>query len=180
MTDREIVEEYRNGSQEKAFNALVKAYSERIYWHVRRFVCSHEDADDLVQEVFVKVWKYLPGFRGESELFTWIYKIATNEALNFLHKQKIRAALQFESLTTELERKIDDDPYFNGDNALRLLNKAIASLPEKQKTVFLLRYYDEIPYEQISEITGTSVGALKASYHFAYEKVRGFLEKNKD
>lgn len=180
MTDKEIVEEFHNGSQEKAFNALVKSYSERVYWLIRRFVLSHEDADDLVQEVFLKVWKYFPGFRGESGLFTWIYKIATNEALNFLHRQKIRSVLQFESLSAELERRIDDDPYFDGNNALRMLHKAIATLPEKQKTVFLMRYYDDLPYEEISAITGTSVGALKASYHIAYEKIREHLEKNKD
>ncbi len=180
MTDKEIVEEYNNGSREKAFNELVKTYSERVYWLIRRFVLSHEDADDLVQEVFLKVWKYLPGFRGESGLFTWIYKIATNEALNFLHRQKIRSALQFESLSAELERRIDDDPYFNGNNAVIMLHKAIATLPEKQKTVFLMRYYEELPYEEISAITGTSVGALKASYHIAYEKIREHLEKNKD
>ena len=115
-------------------------------------------------------------FRGDSRLFTWIYRIATNETLNWLHKQKVRAILKFESIDTELADKIDDDPYFNGGEAQRLLFKAIARLPQKQKSVFCLRYFDDLSYEDISEILGTSVGALKASYHFASEKIRAELQ----
>jgi len=177
MTDKEILSLYRGGQQQQAFNEIVKSYSERLYWHVRSLVCSHEDADDLLQEIFIKVWAALPSFRGDAQLFTWIYRIATNETLNFLNKQKVRAALTFESLTDVLERKIEDDPYFNGSEAQRLLSKAIQHLPVKQKTVFCLRYYEEMSYEDISEITGTSVGALKASYHFAYEKIKEELQE---
>ncbi len=177
MTDEEIIGLYRNGQGERAFREIVAAYSERLYWHVRRFVCSHEDTDDLLQEIFIKIWSALPAFRGDSRLFTWIYRIATNETLNWLHKQKVRAILKFESIDTELADRIDDDPYFNGDKAQRLLFKAIARLPQKQKFVFCMRYFDELPYEDISEILGTSVGALKASYHFAAEKIRAELEK---
>ena len=155
----------------------MKKYSERLYWHVRRFVCSHEDTDDLLQEIFLKIWTALPSFRKDAQLFTWIYRIATNETLNFLRRQKVRAALRFQSLDTEMEQRIDDDPYFDGTEAERLLTKAIARLPEKQRLVFSLRYYDEMKYEDIAEITGTSVGALKASYHIAYEKLKaGFKE----
>lgn len=176
MTDEEIIGLYRNGQDERAFKEIVAAYSERLYWHVRRFVCSHEDTDDLLQEIFIKIWSAIPSFRGDSRLFTWIYRIATNETLNWLHKQKVRAILKFESIDTELADKIDDDPYFNGDEAQRLLFKAIAGLPQKQKSVFCLRYFDDLPYEDISEILGTSVGALKASYHFASEKIRAELQ----
>ena len=172
MTDQEIIALWEAGQQERAFNEIVRNYSERLYWHVRRFVCSHEDTDDLLQEIFIKIWAALPSFRGEAQLFTWLYRIATNETLNFLRKQKVRASLRFQSLDAELERRIDEDPYFNGSEAQRLLSKAIAKLPEKQRIVFSLRYYEDMSYEDISEITGTSVGALKASYHIAYEKLK--------
>lgn len=132
MTDEEIIRLYRNGQDERAFKEIVAAYSERLYWHVRRFVCSHEDTDDLLQEIFIKIWSALPSFRGDSRLLTWIYRIATNETLNWLHKQKVRAILKFESIDTELADKIDDDPYFNGDEAQRLLFKAIAGLPQNR------------------------------------------------
>ena len=172
MTDREIISLWNGGQQEKAFNEIVRMYSERLYWHVRRFVCSHEDADDLLQEIFLKIWAALPSFREDAQLFTWLYRIATNETLNFLRRQKVRAALRFQSLDAEMEQRIDDDPYFNGTEAERLLAKAIARLPDKQRLVFTLRYYDEMKYEDIARITGTSTGALKASYHIACEKLK--------
>ena len=178
MTDREIFSLYQDGQQEKAFGGIVDNYSERLYWHVRRLVCSHEDADDLLQEIFVKIWKSLHTFRGESQLFTWLYRIATNETLNFLHKQKIRASHRFASITPELEDKIEDDPYFNGDALQRTLLKAVRRLPDKQRTVFTMRYYEDLPYEEIAKILGTSVGALKASYHFAAKKIRAELQKS--
>ena len=160
---------------ERLFNEIVKEYSERVYWHVRRFVNNHEDADDLVQEIFLKIWTALPSFRGEAQLFTWVYRIATNETLNWLRREKVRAALRFTSIDAEMERRIDSDPFFDGDAADRALSKAVAKLPEKQRQVFILRYYDEMPYEEMSAILGTSVGALKASYHIAQEKVRDTL-----
>ena len=172
MTDQEIIALWEAGQQERAFNEIVRNYSERLYWHVRRFVCSHEDTDDLLQEIFIKIWAALPSFRGEAQLFTWLYRIATNETLNYLRKQKVRASLRFQSLDAEMERRIDEAPYFNGTEAQRLLTKAIARLPEKQRIVFSLRYYEEMKYEDIAAITGTSVGALKASYHIAYEKLK--------
>ena len=172
MTDEQIIDAYLSGQHETAFNAIVKNYSERLYWHVRGFVCSHEDTDDLLQEIFVKVWTALPTFRSDSQLYTWLWRIATNEALNFLKKKRIRAALTFQSLDAQLMDAIDKDPYFNGDDAQRTLSKAIAKLPDKQKSVFILRYYEDMPYEQISELLDTSVGALKASYHIASEKVK--------
>mgnify|MGYP004506684443 CR=1 FL=1 len=170
MLDGDIICLYRDGEEERAFSEIVKAYSERLYWHVRRFVCCHEDADDLVQEIFVKVWAALPSFRGDAQLFTWIYRIATNETLNFMRRQKVRAALTLKSV--DMEKKIDDDPYFDGDAAQRKLMKAMQKLPDKQRIVFSLRYFEDMKYEDISRITGTSTGALKASYHIAYEKIR--------
>ena len=161
--------------QEKFFNELVKQYSEQLYWHVRAMVGSHEDADDLLQEIFIKVWNSLDRFRGEADIFTWLWRIATNETLSHLRKARVRAALTFSRLDEQAERICDPDPYFDGDAAMRALRKALAKLPDKQRLVFTMRYYEDLSYERISEITGTSVGALKASYHIAFEKVKQFL-----
>lgn len=177
MTDKEIIQLKAEGRYTEAFNALVAEYSERLYWHVRRIVCSHEDTDDLLQEIFVKVWAALPSFRGDAQLFTWLYRIATNESLNFLRRAKVRAALSFTSIDENLERKIEDDPYFNGNAAQQALMKAIAKLPPKQKAVFSMRYFDEMKYEDIAQALHTSVGSLKASYHIAYEKIKAELKK---
>ena len=157
---------------EQVFNSIVKDYSERLYWHVRRMVGTHEDADDLLQDIFLKIWTALPSFRGEAQLYTWVWRIATNETLNWLRRERVRAALRFQSIDAELERRILADPYFNGTDAQRELFKALARLPEKQRQVFVMRWWDELSYEQISAITGTSVGALKASYHIAQEKLK--------
>lgn len=178
MNDQQIISIYDSGEREKAFNGIVNAYSERLYWHIRRFTCNHEDTNDLLQDVFMKIWAALPSFRRDARLFTWIYRIATNEVLNHLRKQKFRAMVSLDSEAAVLERKIDEDPYFNGNSLQRELHKAIQRLPQKQRIVFSLRYFDEMKYEEISEITGTSVGALKASYHHAYNKVKEDLEKN--
>ena len=157
---------------EQVFNQIVKDYSERLYWHVRRMVGTHEDADDLLQDIFLKIWTALPSFRGEAQLYTWVWRIATNETLNWLRREKVRAALRFQRVDEELERRIMADPFFNGTAAQRELFKALARLPEKQRQVFVMRWWDELSYEQISAITGTSVGALKASYHIAQEKLK--------
>lgn len=178
MTGREIMRLYRSGNQEQAFKAIVGQYSQRLYWHIRRFTCSHEDTDDLLQDTFAKIWAALPSFREDAQLFTWIYRIATNEALNFLRRQKVRAMLSFEDIRSDMEKKIDSDPYFNGDALQRQLHKAILKLPPKQRLVFSLRYFDEMKYEEISEIAGSSVGSLKASYHHAYNKIKEELEKH--
>ena len=161
--------------QEKYFNELVKQYSEPLYWHIRAMVGSHEDTDDLLQEIFIKVWNALGRFRGDSDVFTWLWRIATNETLSFLRKSRVRAALSFSTLDAQAERVSDPDPYFDGDAAMRSLRKALLKLPDKQRLVFTMRYYQDLPYETISDITGTSVGALKASYHIAYEKVKQHL-----
>ena len=176
MTDKEIIHLYKSGQKEKAFNNIVSSYTERLYWHIRRFTCDHEETNDLLQDVFIKVWTALPNFRGDSGLFTWLYRIATNEVLNHMRKQRFKAMVSFESVSKFLEKKIDEDAYFNGNELQRELQKAIQRLPEKQRIVFCLRYFDEMKYEDISEITDTSVGALKASYHFAYNKIKEHLQ----
>ncbi|MBP5637619.1 MAG: RNA polymerase sigma factor [Bacteroidales bacterium] len=158
------------------FNRIVKEYSERIWWTARRFVNSHEDADDLTQDIFLKIWTALPSFRGEAQLFTWVYRIAVNEAMDRLRREKVRAALRFATLDAEMEKRIDNDPWFDGTPAQRALSKAVAALPEKQRQVFILRYYDEMPYEEMAKVLDSSVGSLKASYHFAREKVEAVLK----
>ena len=157
---------------EQVFNSIVKQYSERLYWHVRRMVGSHEDADDLLQEIFLKIWTALPSFRGEAQLYTWVWRIATNETLNFLRKEKVRALLHFTSADEIAVQRVQADPFFNGTAAEREVAKAVARLPEKQRQVFIMRWWDELSYEEISAITGTSVGALKATYHIAKEKIQ--------
>lgn len=162
-------------SLENRFRKMVETYSERLYWHVRSIVGSHDDTDDLLQDIFLKVWKALPSFRGDSSEYTWLWRIATNEALQFLGKENRRRNLLESMDNPDLERRssgIESDPYFNGDEAERKIQKAISELPPKQRSVFCMRYYEEMPYEEIAEITGTSVGALKASYHFAQEKLK--------
>ena len=159
-------------SLEQVFNGIVKDLSERLYWHVRRMVNSHEDADDLLQDIFLKIWTALPSFRGEAQLYTWVWRIATNETLNHLRKERVRAALRMQSVDAEMERRIEADPFFNGTAAQRELAKGLAKLPEKQRQVFVMRWWDELSYEEISAITGTSVGALKASYHIAQDKIK--------
>lgn len=164
----------------EVFEKIVRENSEKLYWHVRRMVNSHEDADDLLQEIFLKVWTALPSYRGEAQLGTWVWRIATNETLNFLRREKVRAALRLSNIDAEMERRVMADPFFNGTAAEREFAKAVAHLPEKQRQVFIMRWWDELPYEEISEITGTSVGALKASYHLAREKVEAELNLKAD
>lgn len=178
MSDNEIIALYQEGRREEAFNAIVMGYSERLYYHVRSLVDSHEDADDLLQEVFVKVWQALPSFRGDSRLFTWLWRIASNETLNFLRRRKVRAALSFRKIEQEDENRIDGDPFFNGGEAERKLMKTLATLPHKQRLVFSMRYFEDMKYEDISEITGSSVGSLKASYHIACEKIKAELDED--
>lgn len=167
-----------NATQEgrkQAFDQLIDDYGTVVYQVIRRMVLSHDDAKDLTQDCFVKVWKGLADFRGESKVHTWVYRIATNTALNFLRKQKRVYHVPLDSVEYGLAAALDEDPLFDGDEAVKKLQIAIAGLPEKQKAVFILRYYDELPFQEISEMTGTSVGALKASYHHALKKIESAL-----
>lgn len=176
MTDAEIIRIYKSGRREEAFNHIVDCYTEKLYWHIRRFLYTHEDTDDLLQDVFIKIWTALPSFRGEAQLFTWIYRIATNLVLNHLRKTRFRSIISMESVPAQMGRYIDNNPDFCGDALQRELHKAILKLPDKQRIVFNLRYFDEMKYEDISLITNTSVGALKASYHYAYNKIKEELK----
>jgi RNA polymerase sigma-70 factor (ECF subfamily) len=153
------------------FNLLIREYQERVYWHVRKMVIDHDDANDLTQDIFVKVWKNLDHYRAESRLFTWIYRIATNECLNFLKKKKNKYFLPIHDLTHELQHKIEDGAHISGDEIQIELQKAILALPEKQRLVFNMKYFEELKFSEIAEITGTSEGALKASYHHAVKKI---------
>ncbi|MCK4639043.1 MAG: sigma-70 family RNA polymerase sigma factor [Bacteroidales bacterium] len=160
------------------FNLLVRKYQKQIYWHVRRIVIDHDDSDDVVQNTFIKIWKNINKFRDESKLFTWIYRIATNEALNFLKRKRQKLFIPLVNVEQRLSNSLSDDIYFNGDEIQLKLQKAILQLPEKQRLVFNMKYYNEIKYEDMSEILNTSVGALKASYHIAVKKIEKIITEN--
>ena len=175
--DRALLAAFREErTKEAAFNQLVKTYQERLYWHVRRMVLDHEDANDVLQNVFIKVWRALADFREQSGLYTWLYRIATNETLTFLEQKKRRTAVSLSDEETDLSNRLAAQPGFDDRQLEWKLQKAIQGLPEKQKLVFNLRYFDEMPYEKMSEILGTSVGALKASYHHAVKKIEAYFK----
>jgi RNA polymerase sigma-70 factor (ECF subfamily) len=178
-SDAELLLEFRNPStKEKAFTALIKKYQEKLYWHVRRMVVEHEDANDVLQNVFIRVWNGLGNFREDSQLYTWLYRIATNECLTYLEQQKKRASVSLGDVETGLANKIKADRYFDPQKLEWKLQVAIQQLPEKQKLVFSLRYYDEMPYEQMSRVLDTSEGALKASYHHAVKKIEDYIKNH--
>lgn len=160
-----------------AFNMIVKAYSERLYWHIRRMVHSHDDADDVLQNTFIKVWRNIASYRGDAKLYTWLYRIATNEALNHIRQQK-RLYVVGDDVDAENHASLTGDVYFDSEAAEAKLHLAIQGLPDKQRAVFNLKYFEEMKYEEMSIILETSVGALKASYHHAVQKVKQFLENN--
>ncbi|MGL5261240.1 MAG: RNA polymerase sigma factor [Bacteroides sp.] len=171
-TDDHIIELIKNPkSLRKGFHLLVSTYSERIYWHVRRIVLTHEDANDTVQNTFMKAWMNIESFRGDAKLSTWLYRIAVNESLNLINRDKDRHATALDDPDLALENQLKSDPYFDGDELDIEFQKAINNLPEKQRLVFTMRYYDGLKYQDISTILGTSVGGLKASYHHALKKI---------
>jgi RNA polymerase sigma factor (sigma-70 family) len=164
--------------KDAAFTQLVRKYQERLYWHIRRMVVEHEDTNDILQNVFIKVWRNLGEFREESNLYTWLYRIGTNEALTFIDQQKKRASVPLGDNDELFSNKLTSQRDFDPNKIEWKLQQAILALPEKQKLVFNLRYYDEMPYEEMAGVLGTSVGALKASYHHAVKKVEAFLTGN--
>ena len=174
--DEEILNKFRDEkTRNEAFNLLLKKYQQKIYWHVRRMVIDHDDADDLVQDVFIKVWKNLPGFRNDAQLYTWMYRIATNECITFLNKKKQKNNISLDDVDFELADTLADSAYFNGEQAQMKLQQAILTLPDKQRLVFNMKYFDDMKYEEMSEVLGTSVGALKASFHLAVKKIEAFI-----
>ena len=177
--EQEIAQQLQDPSKcRKAFEQVVKAYSEQLYWQIRRMVLSHDDANDLLQNTFIKAWSNLEYFRGDARLSTWLYRIAFNECLNFLNRQRAQDQLSIDDTEAVMVNKLESDPYFDGDETQKLFQKAILQLPEKQRIIFNLKYFQEMKYEEISEILGTSVGALKASYHHAVKKIEEFFEKH--
>ncbi|MCX2720239.1 RNA polymerase sigma factor [Lentiprolixibacter aurantiacus] len=165
-------------SQAKAFEVLINAYKERLYWHIRRIVLNHDDTDDVLQNTFIKVFRNIENFKGDSKLYSWMYRIATNEALSFLKTKSRKLGLSSEALQESLANQLVSDVYFEGDEIQLKLQQAIATLPEKQKLIFNMKYFQELKYDEISEILDTSVGGLKASYHLAVKKIQSYLEED--
>jgi RNA polymerase sigma factor (sigma-70 family) len=176
IQDTELLLQFRDpATKEKGFTAIIKKYQEKLYWHIRRMVVEHEDANDVLQNVFIRVWNGLENFREDSQLYTWLYRIATNECLSYLEQQKRKSALSFDEMESGLSNKIVADKYFDPNKLEWKLQLAIQQLPEKQRIVFTLRYYDEMPYEEMSRVLDTSEGALKASYHHAVKKIEDYI-----
>ncbi|MBI3719322.1 MAG: sigma-70 family RNA polymerase sigma factor [Sphingobacteriales bacterium] len=174
--DKELLLLFRQPeNREKAYTAIIRKYQEKLYWHIRRMVVDHEDANDVLQNMFIKVWKGLDNFREDSQLYTWLYRIATNESLTFMDQQKKRASVSISNEEGGLSEKIKADDHFDANKLEWKLQLAIQQLPEKQRMVFNLRYYDEMPYEEMSRVLETSEGALKASYHHAVKKIEDFI-----
>ena len=161
----------------KAFTVVVRTYQERLYWHIRKMVLCHDDANDVLQNTFLKAWNGIDGFRGDAQVSTWLYRIATNETLTFLANKRLRNLQSIDDVDDILLQNLQSDNYFNGNEAQMKLQKAIITLPEKQRLVFNMKYFDDITYEKMEAILGTSVGALKASYHHAVKKIEKYLER---
>lgn len=179
LDDITLIQQFKQPDlKEKAFTAIVKKYQEKLYWHIRRLVITHDDANDVMQNLFIKVWNGLNNFREDSKLYTWLYRIATNECLTFLDKQEKKSVIDITEIEDSLSNKIKAENNFNANQLEWKLQLAIQQLPEKQRAVFTLRYYDEMPYEEMSKILDTSEGALKASYHHAAKKVEEFIINN--
>jgi len=177
-TEDELVERLRDTSTLRdAFAQVVSLYSEKLYWQIRKMALTHDDANDLLQNTFLKAWLNIEYFRGEAKLSTWLYKIAVNECLTFLHRQRMMNNVSLDQTDVFLLDRLKGDEYFDGDQAQMKLQEAILRLPDKQRLVFTLKYYDEMKYDDMSEVLGTSVGALKASYHHAVKKVEEFLTR---
>ena len=174
-----LIQELKSKStQSKAFEVLVNTYKERLYWHIRRIVLNHNDADDVLQNTFIKVYRNIDGFKGDSKLFSWMYRIATNESLTFLKQKSRKLGLNNIEYQERLVANLEADVHFDGDEIQLKLQKAIARLPEKQKLVFNMKYFQELKYEEISNILDTSVGGLKASYHLAVKKIEAYVKED--
>jgi RNA polymerase sigma-70 factor (ECF subfamily) len=171
ITDEYIICLFREKKQEKAFRLLVDKYKERLYWHVRKILISHEDADDILQNSFVKIWQGLEHFRFDSQLYTWMYRIATNEALNFLQEKRRKVYGNSDEISDFLINTLESDLYFGGDDIQKELQRAILTLSDRQRVVFNMRYYDDMSYEEIAQILNVTIGTLKATYHNAVKKI---------
>ena len=176
--EKKILEMLREDSisKRRAFEAIVNNFSEKLYWQIRHMVLSHDDANDILQNTFIKAWLNIDSFMGYSKISTWLYRIAVNETLTFLNRQQKTLSIDIESEEVDIKNILESDPYFDGDETEIMLQEAIAALPDKQKLVFNMKYFNEMTYEEISEALGTSVGALKASYHIAVKKIKSFFD----
>jgi RNA polymerase sigma factor (sigma-70 family) len=178
LSDREILDQFSNPeTRNYAFNLLVRQYQKRLYWHIRKMVIDHDDTDDILQNVFIKAFNGLSNFREDSRIFTWLYRIATNECITFLNSKKKRFFIPMVDVENQLSQNLENDSYFNGDRIQMRLQQAILTLPEKQRLVFNMKYFEDMKYDDMSEILGTSVGALKASYHHAVKKIEEFMKR---
>ncbi|HZX74528.1 MAG TPA: sigma-70 family RNA polymerase sigma factor [Cyclobacteriaceae bacterium] len=176
MEDKDLLEKIRNPeTRNYGFNMLVRSYQQRVYGIVRKMVIDHDDADDLTQETFIKIHRSIDSFRSDSQLYTWIYRIATNECLTFLNKKRRRFFLPLEDVSLHLAAKLDSSSDMTGDDIQKKLQKALLKLPDKQRLVFNMKYFEDLTYEDMAEVTKTSVGALKASYHLAVKKIEDYL-----
>lgn len=164
-----------DASKSRAFEEIVRTFSEQLYWQIRHMVYSHDDANDLLQNTFIKAWQNIDSFQGYSKISTWLYRIAINETLTFINRQKVMQTVAIDDPDVNLDERLEGDPYFDGNETEEQLQQAIATLPEKQRMVFNMKYFDEMKYEDMSEILGTSVGALKASYHIAVKKIEDYF-----
>ncbi len=162
-------------TRDASYRTLVTTHKERLYWHIRKMVLNHEDTDDVLQNTFIKVFRHIDGFKGDSKLYSWMYRIATNESINFLNKKAKQLQVDMQTLQEQRVENLEEDVYFDGDEIQLKLQKAIVTLPQKQQLVFNMRYFDELKYDEISDILDTSVGALKASYHHARKKIEAIL-----
>ena len=178
-SDSELLVQFRSpDTKEKAYTSIIRKYQEKLYWHIRRMVVEHEDANDVLQNVLIRVWKGLESFREDSKLYTWLYRVATNECLTYLEQQKKRTSVSLSDVESGLSNKIIADKHFDPNRLEWKLQLAIHQLPEKQRIVFSLRYYDEMPYEEMSRVLETSEGALKASYHHAVKKIEDYIRNH--
>jgi RNA polymerase sigma-70 factor (ECF subfamily) len=176
LEDKDLLKQFKQPAEkERAFTGIIKKYQEKLYWHIRRIVVDHDDANDILQNMFIKVWNSLENFREDSQLYTWLYRIATNECFTFLEQLKRRTAVSLTDVESGLVNKLKADQNFDANKLEWKLQLAIQHLPEKQRIVFTLRYYDEMPYEQMSRVLETSEGALKASYHHAAKKIEDYI-----
>tara|TARA_B100000768_G_scaffold147408_1_gene140898 strand:- start:5878 stop:6516 length:639 start_codon:yes stop_codon:yes gene_type:complete len=176
-----LVEELQNiQTKEKAFRILIKEYKERLYWHIRRIVISHDDADDVLQNTFIKVFKGIDNFKQDSKLYSWMYRIATNESITFINKRARERNIDITEMKQKLVSNLQSDKWFSGNDIELILQEAVATLPEKQQLVFNMKYFDHMKYQEISEILGTTVGGLKASYFHAVKKIENYIKKNQN
>ena len=176
LDDNELLQQFKAAAtREKGFTAIIKKYQEKLYWHIRRMVVDHEDANDVLQNMFIKVWNALDNFREDSQLYTWLYRIATNESLTYIEQQKKRKSVSLSDVENGLSNKLKADKNYDSNKIEWKLQLAMQQLPEKQRVVFNLRYYDEMPYHQMSLVLETSEGALKASYHHAVKKIEDYI-----